>query len=58
MEPSAVAVLVSASAAAVVSILSQLQHSRCTTLSCCCVDCTRDVSGLAATPEPDVEHAD
>lgn len=46
MDASSIAVLVSATAAAITGILAQLQHSRCTSLRCCCVDCTRDVSGL------------
>ena len=55
MEASAIAVLISTAGAVIVSVLSQLQHSRCTSLKCCCVDCTRDVTGLAQEPEPEVE---
>ena len=54
MEASAIAVLISTAGAVIVSVLSQLQHSRCTTLRCCCVDCTRDVTGLVPEPEPEV----
>ena len=53
MDASSIAVLVSATAAAITGILAQLQHSRCTSLRCCCIDCTRDVSGLNSEESPE-----
>lgn len=55
MDASSIAVLVSATAAAITGILAQLQHSRCTSLRCCCVDCTRDVSGIPPVNSEDSE---
>lgn len=53
MEPSSIAVLISTAGATFVAILSQIQHSRCTSIKACCVDCTRDVPP-DQDPVPDI----
>ena len=39
--------VISVSAAALVSVLGQLQHSKCTHIGCCCVECDRAVDPAA-----------
>ena len=38
--------LVSVCSAALVSIISQIQQSRCVKINACCIQCTRDVSHI------------
>ena len=51
MDGATIAVLISASAAAITGLVAQIQHSRCTSVSCCCVTCERNVPP-DATPTP------
>ena len=44
-----IAALVSVVASAAVSVIAQIQHSRCTKINACCVTCER-------TPPPDATH--
>ena len=41
-----VVALVSVCTAALVSIISQLQQSRCVKINACCIQCTRDISQI------------
>lgn len=43
MDASSIAVLISTAGATLVAILSQIQHSRCTQIRACGLDCARDV---------------
>ena len=48
-ELTSIAALVSVVASAAVSVIAQIQHSRCTKINACCVTCER-------TPPPDATH--
>lgn len=49
MDPTSLAILISTGSAALVAVLSQIQHSKCITMNLCfgCIKCTRGIQNSA-----------